>query len=120
MNDDDECLGSIASRIVKDVGENTPWHVTQYYPAYRSQELGLYKGRTPVETLERAWEIGKEEGLNYVYIGNVPGHPYENTYCPHCGALLIKRHGFDVVGYRVTTENKCPECGEAITVKTRV
>lgn len=116
VNDDEECLRSIASRIVKDVGENTPWHVTQYYPAYKSQELGLYEGRTPVETLERAWEIGKEEGLNYVYIGNVPGHPYENTYCPHCGALLIKRYGFDVVSYRVTTENKCPECGEAIRI----
>ncbi|MGB2841527.1 MAG: radical SAM protein [Halobacteriota archaeon] len=86
------------------------------YPAYRSQELGLYEGRTPVETLERAWEIGKEEGLNYVYIGNVPGHPYENTYCPRCGARLIKRYGFDVVSYRVTKENECPECGKAIAI----
>ena len=120
VNDDEECLGSIASRIRKDTGEDTPWHVTQYYPAYRALEFGLYERRTPVEILERAWEIGKEEGLNYVYLGNVPGHPYENTYCPRCGALLIKRYGFDVVSYRITAENKCPECGKAIAVKTRM
>ena len=120
VNDDEECLRSIASRIRKDTGENTPWHVTQYYPAYRALELGHYKGRTPVEILERAWEIGKDEGLNYVYLGNVPGHPYENTYCPRCGATLIKRYGFDVVSYRITAGNRCPECGKAIAVKTRV
>jgi len=117
VNDDAECLRSIASRIRKDTGENTPWHVTQYYPAYKSLELGLYKGRTPVETLERAWEIGKEEGVNYVYLGNVPGHPFENTYCPKCSELIIKRYGFDVMSYHLTSENKCPKCGEAIAVK---
>jgi len=116
VNDDEECVRSIASRIRKDTGENTPWHVTQYYPAYKSQEFGLYNGRTPVEILERAREIGKEEGLNYVYIGNVPGHPYENTYCPRCGALLIKRYSFDVVSYHITAENKCPECGQCIPI----
>ena len=116
VNDDEECLRSIASRIRRDIGANTPWHVTQYYPAYRALDFGLYKGRTPVETLERAWEIGKQEGLNYVYIGNVPGHPYENTYCPRCNALLIKRYGFDVVSYRITVDNKCPECGESIAI----
>ena len=60
--------------------------------------------------------LGKEEGLNYVYIGNVPGHPYENTYCPRCGALLIKRYSFDVVSYHITAENKCPECGQCIPI----
>ncbi len=117
VNDAEKCLRSIASRIRNEVGRNTPWHVTQYYPAYKSLEVGLYKGRTPVETLERAWSIGKEEGLNYVYLGNVPGHHYENTYCPDCGELLIKRYGFDVVSYRITAENKCPKCGETIVVK---
>jgi len=117
VNDDAECLRSIASRIRKDTGEDTPWHVTQYYPAYRALELGLYKGRTPVETLERAWKIGKEEGLKYVYLGNVPGHPYENTYCPSCGELIIKRSGFAVVSYRLTAENTCPTCGAAIAMK---
>jgi pyruvate formate lyase activating enzyme len=120
VNDGEECVRSIASRIRRNVGENTPWHVTQYYPAYKSpREVGLYEGRTPVRTLERAWEIGKEEGLNYVYLGNVPGHPYENTYCPRCGELLIKRYGFDVVQNRITPGNKCPECGAAIRICSR-
>jgi pyruvate formate lyase activating enzyme len=119
VNDDEACLSSIASRIKKDVGKDTPWHVTQYYPAYKSLEVGLYNGRTPIEILERAREIGRAEGLNYVYLGNVPGHPYENTYCPHCGELLIKRYGFEVVRYHLTTENKCPACGAVIAVKNK-
>jgi pyruvate formate lyase activating enzyme len=116
VNADEECLRGIASRIRNEIGENTPWHITQYYPAYKSLQMGLYKGRTPVEMLERAWEIGKEEGLNYVYLGNVPGHPYENTYCPGCGELLIRRYGFDVVNYRITSGNKCPKCNKFIPI----
>lgn len=117
VNDDPECLRSIASRIRRDTGENTPWHVTQYYPAYKSHELGLYRWRTPVERMERAWMMGKEEGLNYVYLGNVPGHPCENTYCPRCNELIIKRYGFGVVSYHLTSENKCPKCGAVIPMK---
>lgn len=117
VNEEEECLKSIASRIVNEIGEDTPWHVTRYYPAYKSLERGLYKGRTPVEIMERAWELGKAEGLNYVYLGNVPGHHYENTYCPSCGELLIKRSGFDIVSYRITTENRCPKCGMFIGIR---
>ncbi len=92
-----------------------------YYnnPVYKSLEVGLYNGRTPIELLERTREIGRTEGLNYVYLGNVPGHPYENTYCPHCDELLIKRYGVDVVGYHLTSENKCPMCGANIAVKNK-
>ncbi|HUV02659.1 MAG TPA: hypothetical protein VMW67_04340 [Desulfobacteria bacterium] len=67
--------------------------------------------------LERARALGQAEGLNYVYLGNVPGHPYENTYCPHCGELVIGRYGFDVVDSRLTAANNCPACGAAIPVK---
>lgn len=115
INDSEECLKNIASRIKKESGEDTPWHITQYYPAYKSYEYGLYNGRTPVEILENAWKIGKKEGLNYVYIGNVPGHPYENTYCPSCGELLIKRYSFDVLDYRIV-DGLCHNCKERIPV----
>ncbi len=118
VNDDAECLRAIASRIKNEVGEDTPWHVTQYYPAYKSLEVGLCNGRTPVELLEHVWAIGRAEGLNYVYIGNVPEHRYENTYCPKCGELLIERLGFDVVSNHLTTENECPRCGAAIIIIT--
>jgi len=120
VNDDADCLRSISSRIRGDVGKDTPWHVTQYYPAYKSSVTGLYDGRTPVELLERARAIGRAEGLNYVYLGNVSGHPYENTYCPHCDELVIERYGFDVVSYRLTSGNRCPRCGATIPVKNRL
>lgn len=116
VNDDEECLRGIAGRIRREVGVDTPWHVTQYYPAYMALQLGLYPGRTPVGTLEEAWRIGRKEGLNYVYAGNVPGHQYENTYCPNCGEPLIQRIGFSVVDYKVTSDNKCPKCKESIPI----
>jgi pyruvate formate lyase activating enzyme len=64
---------------------------------------------TPVGVLERARSIGKEEGLWYVYIGNVPGHKWENTYCHSCGTLLIERYVFDILKNRIQS-GKCPEC----------
>lgn len=119
VNDDEECLRSIACRIKKEVGENVPWHVTQYYPAYKAVEIGLYPSRTPVETLEKAWQIGRSEGLNYVYIGNVPGHRLENTYCHNCNRLLIKRFGFNITDYRIALNNKCSKCEEQIPIVGR-
>lgn len=116
VNDDEDCLRGIASRIKRDLGENTPWHVTQYYPAYKALEHKLYPKRTPVEILEKAWKIGHDEGLNYVYIGNVPGHDKENTYCPKCSKLLIKRYIFSIIEYNLNPDNTCPRCGEKIPI----
>ncbi len=114
VNDSEEVLREIAKRIARELGEDTPWHVTRYYPCYK-----FNAPPTPVSTLERAREIGVEEGLRFVYIGNVPGHKWENTYCPSCGELLIKRHIFDIVKYNLTDENKCPRCGEKIPIRGR-
>ncbi len=116
INDDEECLRTIARRIIREADENTPWHITQYFPAYKALDLGLYPTLTPVETLEKAWRIGKEERLNYVYAGNVPGYRLENTYCHNCDELLIERFGFDIIGYRVSSDNTCPECEEKIPI----
>ncbi|MGC9444397.1 MAG: AmmeMemoRadiSam system radical SAM enzyme [Candidatus Methanospirareceae archaeon] len=116
VNDDENCLRDIARRIKNEVGVDTPWHVTQYHPAYRSRTIGLFESQTPIAILERAWVIGKTEGLQYVYIGNVPGHPFEHTYCPRCGKLLIKRYGFAVIRYQVTAEQRCPICGARIAI----
>ncbi|HDS44547.1 MAG TPA: AmmeMemoRadiSam system radical SAM enzyme [Methanomicrobia archaeon] len=116
VNDDEDGLRSIANRISEEVGIDTPWHVTQYYPVYQSRSTGLFDGRTPIALLERAWMVGKTEGLEYVYLGNVPGHPFEHTYCPRCGKLLIERYGFDVMRYQVTGEQRCPICGARIAI----
>jgi len=108
VNDRDEVLWGIAERIVAESGPDVPWHVSGYYPAYR-----FSAPPTPVRMLERARAIGREAGLRYVYIGNVPGHRYDNTTCPGCGTVLIKRYGFELVHYAVG-DGWCPRCGEVI------
>jgi pyruvate formate lyase activating enzyme len=104
VNDGCEAVRGIADRIVRDLGPDVPWHVSGYYPAYRFDAP-----RTPVSTLERAWEIGKKAGLRFVYVGNVPGHRLENTSCPECGMPLIERRGLSVASYRLD-QGRCPQC----------
>ena len=108
VNDGEDSLRGIARRIRDELGPETPWHLSRYYPAYR-----FTAPPTPVHTLERAHEIGREEGLEFVYLGNVPGHPYENTYCPDCGTLLIARRGLWVSENRLQG-GRCPNCGHPI------
>jgi len=108
LNDGEQELRDIA-RFVKGVGAEVPWHVSQFYPAYKLMDRPV----TPVATVRRAREIGMEEGLYYVYEGNVPGEGGENTYCYACGAVLIKRYGLSLRQNRLR-DGKCPECGTTI------
>jgi len=105
VNDGDGILQGIAERIVSGLGADVPWHVNGYYPAYR-----FTAPPTPVSTLERAWRIGQEAGLSFVYLGNVPGHRLENTTCPDCGALLVGRSGLRGADCRLEG-GRCPGCG---------
>jgi pyruvate formate lyase activating enzyme len=109
INDDEDCIREIADRISD---FDAIWHVTRYHPAYK-----FNRASTAIRTLERAREIGVEEGLKYVYIGNVPGHPYENTLCPECGEVLIRRYGLDITDCKFSkNKKKCPRCGEEIPI----
>jgi pyruvate formate lyase activating enzyme len=108
VNDDEETLREIAGRIAAELGKETPWHLSAYYPAYK-----FIAPPTPVRTLELAWEWGKEAGLGFVYLGNVAGHRGENTYCPGCGELLIERWGLSVMANRLH-KGCCPKCGRKI------
>jgi len=108
-NDDNAQLQGIASWIKKSLGPDTPWHVTRFYPHLKLSHVEP----TPTATLEHAREIGIDNGLRYVYLGNVPGHEGENTYCYKCGTLLIKRYIFDVLENRIS-KGRCPECGVRI------
>jgi len=108
LNDGEQELHDIA-RFVKSVGPEVPWHVSRFYPAYKL----LDRPPTPAATLRRAREIGMEEGLRYVYEGNVPGEGGENTRCYACGALLIERYGLALTRNRLQ-DGKCPECGTKI------
>ena len=109
VNDSDAALEYIARRILKEMGPDTPWHVTAYRPAYKFDAPP-----TPVSTLERAHQLGKDNGLKYIYTGNIPGHPKDNTYCPQCNSLLIRRFGFDVVENRLR-HGHCPKCSYSIS-----
>jgi pyruvate formate lyase activating enzyme len=71
---------------------------------------------TPVETLEKHHEIAKKIGLKYAYIGNVPGHPLEHTYCPECNNIVIKRYGFDIESWNLNEKNQCQFCGNQIPI----
>ncbi|MEM2939857.1 MAG: AmmeMemoRadiSam system radical SAM enzyme [Candidatus Bathyarchaeia archaeon] len=114
VNDDVDCLRSIIERSLKEAGPETPLHFTRYYPAYKFDNPA-----TKIETLERAYEMAKKSGVLYPYVGNVPGHKYENTYCPNCRETLIKRYGFKVLRYAITEDNRCTKCGFYINMRGR-
>ena len=109
LNDSQEDLRALAGWVVSELGPEVPLHFSRFYPQYRLTNLPP----TPQETLEMARSIALEEGAKYVYIGNLPGHPASNTYCPGCGKLLIERVGYSVMQNHVQN-GSCPACGERI------
>ena len=115
INDSQDGWRRMAQRIKRDLGGDTPWHLSGYYPAYKFR-AEPYAPPTPVDALMKAREVAKAEGLKYVYIGNVLGHPYENTYCPNCNQCVIERCGFAVTEYKITPDRRCPSCGEEIPI----
>jgi pyruvate formate lyase activating enzyme len=110
LNDSDAELRGLASWIKTNLGPEVPLHFTQFHPEYLLKNLSI----TPVSTLERAKAIADAEGLHYVYIGNVPGHPAQNTYCPKCHKLLVERVGFVANKILIRKDSTCPNCRHAI------
>ncbi len=108
VNDDPRQLRGLARFMAAELGRETPWHVSRFYPAYRMAD----QQPTPVETIVRATEIGGEVGLQYVYAGNLGR--IDSTGCPACGALLIQRMGADEVTSFVTPSMTCPACDAPI------
>ncbi len=114
VNDREAQLRGLVKRHLREAGKETPLHFTAYYPAYKFDAPP-----TPVTTLERAHDIAVSEGIEFVYIGNVPGHRFENTYCSGCGELLIERSGLELVKVNLK-DKKCPNCGREIPVVGRL
>ncbi|SKA72320.1 pyruvate formate lyase activating enzyme [Paucidesulfovibrio gracilis DSM 16080] len=108
-NDEQAELMSLAGCIAETLGKDTPWHVSRFHPQFRLMDTQP----TPLPTLERALRAGHEAGLRYVYIGNVPGHEANHTFCPGCGERLVERLGFGVRDYRIG-DGHCPDCGHPI------
>jgi pyruvate formate lyase activating enzyme len=103
QNDSEEELKKIAD-FLAGVDKGIPWHISRFYPQYKMDALES----TPMSVMNRAFEIGKDAGLRYVYLGNVMGEG-NNTYCPRCNDLLIERRGFSVTRYKIK-EGKCGSC----------
>jgi len=105
MNDGELELTQLARWIKQELGPDVPIHFSRFYPQYLMKNLPP----TPVKVLERAKDIACAEGLKYVYIGNVPGHPAENTYCPGCGRIAVERKGYTISAMNLKN-GRCAEC----------
>ena len=111
MNDDEAQLKGIAGWIKNELGELTPWHVTRFHPQYKISHLPP----TPLETIERAYEIGRAAGLRFVYAGNVPGHASESTVCYNCGKMVIDRYGYQT-SIKGLEGSRCKFCNTELNI----
>ncbi len=109
LNDSEQEFTGLARWVKANLGADVPVHFTQFHPDYLMKNLPI----TPVSTLDRARSIALAEGLHFVYVGNVPGHPAENTYCPQCGRMLVERAGFEI-RQMLIRKGACPFCKQAI------
>lgn len=112
LNDDAETFQGIANFIKKELGPETPWHISRFSSEISWKLKDLEE--TPVETLQEAYKIGKGTGLKYVYIGNIVGLPTEDTFCPKCGKININRYGYSVK--RHDKKGKCFYCGQDLDI----
>ncbi|MCK4993549.1 MAG: radical SAM protein, partial [Candidatus Omnitrophica bacterium] len=105
-NDDPEDIRKMCVWIKENLGDGVPIHFSRFFPQFKLANLPP----TPISTVEKAYNIAKDVGLKYVYIGNIPLHPAENTYCPSCGKKLITRKGYFVAENKVV-KGACKFCG---------
>lgn len=91
-NDSEPSIRALCDWICEALGDDVPIHFSRFYPQYRLQNIPM----TPIESLQKAAEIAANAGLKYIYIGNVPNVPQENTYCPTCKKQVIERHGYSI------------------------
>lgn len=110
LNDNMDEIKKMCQWIYQNLGRDTPLFFSRFGPQYRLTNLPP----TPIETLEKARDVALKTGLRYVYIGNVAGHPSENTYCPACGKILVRRYGYAILENNIAKDGKCPFCGEKI------
>ena len=113
LNTDQKTIKSIAHRIHQELGEDTPFHITRSFPHYKSYDYGINKP-TSIKLLEKSYEIAKQVGLNFVYLGNLINTEYENTVCPKCSNLVIRRSGFGVRKLSLDSKGNCKVCGYPI------
>jgi pyruvate formate lyase activating enzyme len=109
LNDNLNDIRQMSKWMIKELGKDVPLHFTRFHPMYLLKNIPP----TPVSTLEKAREIALQEGMNFVYVGNVPGHKGEHTYCPDCKQVLIERVGYTIIQTNIK-DGKCRFCGKRI------
>ncbi len=116
IGDSMDRIREMATWINETLGRDVPFHLLRFHPDYKMTTTPA----TTVEVMEKAYMTAKDAGLSYVYLGNVPGHPAENTYCPRCNELLIKRYSFEITKWNLTKDMNCPVCGHGIPIKGKL
>lgn len=116
VGESDEALRSLARFVVDRLGPETPLHLLRFHPDYHMTEFPP----TPIRTLERLHGVATAEGLEYVYLGNVWGHPFEHTYCPRCHEVVVRRLGFTIQAWNLDPRGRCPRCGHRIPIVGRL
>jgi pyruvate formate lyase activating enzyme len=109
LNDKPERIRAMAKWLVAHAGADVPVHFSRFFPQYRLTNLPP----TPISSLERAYDISRDAGLRYVYVGNVPQHKTESTYCPSCSKRVLSRRGYRIVGIDIIN-GSCRFCGTRI------
>lgn len=112
VGDSLEHAKKICKFIYDTCGPEMPIHFLRFHPDYKMMEFPS----TPVKTLENHYDVAKKEGLKYVYIGNVPGHPYEHTYCSECKKIVVRRYNFDILEWNLDAHNRCKFCENKIPI----
>ncbi|MDD5761360.1 MAG: AmmeMemoRadiSam system radical SAM enzyme [bacterium] len=109
LNDSEKMFRGLADWVAGEIGPDVPVHFTRFHPDYQLRNLPP----TPVATLEKAREIAMRKGIRYAYVGNVPGHPGNHTYCPGCGKVVVGRSGFFVTAMNIE-KGRCRSCRRSI------
>jgi pyruvate formate lyase activating enzyme len=110
LNDSENEIREKTKWVVKNLSANVPMHFTRFHPTYKIKNLPV----TPTKTLEMAHNVAVAEGVKFAYVGNVPGHQWESTYCPKCKEKVIARYGYYIQFNNITAKGACPKCGEKI------
>ncbi len=115
LNTDDSTIKYISKRIHNELGDDTPYHLSRFFPHYKAIDHGL-TNPTPLKLLYKAYDIVKKEGLKFVYLGNVPNTDYDKTICPNCSEIVIERQLFGVKKLNLDTFGRCNNCGFQICI----
>ena len=106
LNDNNADIESLSNWIVENLGDDTPTHFSAYHPDFKQPSMK----RTSLETLDRAYNIAKNKGIKYVYVGNISHESGGNTYCPNCNHLILGRSGYRFTKINITNSKTCPNC----------